>query len=102
MTERVIVTGAAGFIGRNVVAELNRRGPVELILVDDLGTAEKWKNLVGLRFEDILAPADLWAWLAGRAQGHVNAIIHLGACSSTTETDAEYLANNNYRYTRRL
>ena len=41
MTERVIVTGAAGFIGRNVVAELNRRGPVELILVDDLGTGEK-------------------------------------------------------------
>ena len=64
MTERVIVTGAAGFIGRNVVAELNRRGPVELILVDDLGTGEKWRNLGGLRFEDILAPSDLWGWLA--------------------------------------
>ncbi len=102
MTQRVIVTGAAGFIGRNVVAELNRRGPSELILVDDLGDDEKWKNLVGLRFEDIVAPADLWAWLAGRAKGHVNAIVHLGACSSTTETDAEFLITNNYRYTRRL
>jgi len=102
MTQRVIVTGAAGFIGRNVVAELNRRGPAELILVDDLGDSEKWRNLVGLRFEDIVAPEDLWGWLAGRAHGHVNAIVHLGACSSTTETDAEFLVRNNYRYTRRL
>ncbi len=102
MTQRIIVTGAAGFIGRNVVAELNRRGPAELILVDNLGDTEKWKNLVGLHFEDIIASQDLWPWLAGRAQGHVNAIIHLGACSSTTESDAEFLIRNNYRYTRRL
>ena len=102
MTQRIIVTGAAGFIGRNVVAELNRRGPAELILVDNLGDSEKWRNLVGLNFEDLVTPEDLWPWLAGRAKGHVNAIIHLGACSSTTETDAEYLITNNYRYTRRL
>ena len=102
MTQRIVVTGAAGFIGRNVVAELNRRGPAELILVDDLGDNEKWRNLVGLRFEDIVAPEDLWGWLASRAQGGVDAIIHLGACSSTTETDAEFLLTNNYRYTRRL
>ena len=101
MTQRVIVTGAAGFIGRNVVAELTGGGRAA-ILVDDLGDSEKWKNLVGLRFEDIVAPGDLWAWLAGRAKGHVNAIVHLGACSSTTETDAEFLITNNYRYTRRL
>jgi ADP-L-glycero-D-manno-heptose 6-epimerase len=70
--------------------------------VDNLGDTEKWRNLVGLRFEDILSPEDLWDWLAGRAQGHVNAIIHMGACSSTTEPDAEFLVRNNYRYTRRL
>ena len=69
MTQRVIVTGAAGFIGRNVVAELNRRGPVELILVDDLGDSEKWSNLVGLDFEDLLAPEDLGpGWPAGRRE----------------------------------
>ncbi|HEY1502636.1 MAG TPA: NAD-dependent epimerase/dehydratase family protein, partial [Acidobacteriaceae bacterium] len=61
MAEPIIVTGAAGFIGRNVVAELNARGEEELILVDELGVskpgeAEKWKNLVGLRYEDIVAP----------------------------------------------
>jgi ADP-L-glycero-D-manno-heptose 6-epimerase len=102
MTQRVIVTGAAGFIGRNVVAEINRRGLSEVVLVDDLGEGEKWKNLVGLNFDDILAPGDLWGWLAGQGHGRVGAIVHLGACSSTTETDAEFLMTNNYRYTRRL
>lgn len=102
MTSILIVTGAAGFIGRNVVAEINRRGSSNIVLVDSLGTDEKWRNLVGLRFEDMVAPEDLWDWLRGRGPGSVSGIIHLGACSSTTEADAEYLMRNNYRYTRRL
>jgi ADP-L-glycero-D-manno-heptose 6-epimerase len=102
MTTSIIVTGSAGFIGRNVVAELNRRGQRDLLLVDELGIGEKWRNLVGLDFEDFLSPDDLWTWLAGHGSGNVGAIIHLGACSSTTETDADYLIRNNYRYTRRL
>jgi ADP-L-glycero-D-manno-heptose 6-epimerase len=102
MTQTIIVTGAAGFIGRNVVAELNRRGTSDLVLVDSLGDTEKWKNLIGLRFEDIISPDDLWDWLAGRPGDHVKGIVHMGACSSTTETDAEFLVRNNYRYTRRL
>jgi ADP-L-glycero-D-manno-heptose 6-epimerase len=102
MKGMTVITGAAGFIGRNVVAELNRRGVNDLVLVDDLGTDAKWRNLVGLRFEDIIAPQDLWAWLSARGEGVVGGVVHLGACSSTTERDAEYLIRNNYRYTRRL
>jgi ADP-L-glycero-D-manno-heptose 6-epimerase len=102
MSKPFIVTGAAGFIGRNVVAELNRRGQKELILTDLLGTEEKWGNLRGLFYEDILSPQ---AFLDRVEQGQfkdAQAIIHLGACSSTTERDADYLVENNYRYTRRL
>lgn len=102
MTSVLIVTGGAGFIGRNVVAEVNRRGSADIVLVDGLGTDEKWRNLVGLRFEDMVAPEDLCDWLRGRRPGSISGIIHLGACSSTTEADAEYLMRNNYRYTRRL
>ncbi len=56
MAKPIVVTGAAGFIGRNIVAELNRRGEDEIILVDELGKDDKWKNLLGLRYDDIVSP----------------------------------------------
>jgi ADP-L-glycero-D-manno-heptose 6-epimerase len=102
MSKLIIVTGAAGFIGRNAVAELNHRGYQELILVDKLGTDDKWRNLVGLRYEDIISPQALLARLEGGQFCDAQAILHLGACSATTERDADYLLENNYRYTRRL
>jgi ADP-L-glycero-D-manno-heptose 6-epimerase len=102
MAEPIIVTGAAGFIGRNVVAELNARGEDELVLVDELGTDDKWKNLVGLRYEDIVTPDDFLGLLEEGAYGDARAVIHLGACSATTEKDADYLVRNNYQYTRVL
>ena len=97
-----IVTGAAGFIGCNVVAELNRRGEDRILIVDELGMDERWKNLRGLKFEDV--------WLSGRFREAfrgdqlpaVKVVYHLGACSSTTETNANYLLDNNYQYTREL
>jgi len=102
MNKLIIVTGAAGFIGRNAVAELNRRGHDQLLLVDELGSDEKWHNLVGLRFEDIISPgAFLQAVKTGTAP-QAAACIHLGACSATTERNADYLLENNYRYTRTL
>lgn len=103
----IIVTGAAGFIGRNTVAELNRRGETELILVDELGTNkpgewEKWTNLVGLRYEDLISPEEFLGLLEDGAFAEARALIHLGACSATTERDADFLVRNNYQYTRVL
>jgi ADP-L-glycero-D-manno-heptose 6-epimerase len=100
MAEPIIVTGAAGFIGRNVVAELNARGEDELILVDDLG--ENWKNLVGLRYEDIVSSEDFLGLLEQNAYADARAVIHLGAYSATTERNADELLRNNYQYTRVL
>lgn len=96
-----IVTGSAGFIGRNVVAALNQRGTSDILLVDQLGQDEKWQNLRGLNFEDLIPPGELARWLECNG-GAVDAIVHLGACSATTETNADFLLENNYRFTRDL
>jgi len=102
MRNPIVVTGAAGFIGCNVVAELNRRGREDLLLVDALGTDDKWRNLVGLRFEDVLSPAQYLVAVEAGTAPRAEAVIHLGACSATTERNADYLLENNYRYTRTL
>ena len=104
MSKYTIVTGAAGFIGRNCVAELNRRGKTDLILADLLGTDDKWKNLVGLQFDDLLTPEELVDRIDNDIGfvDEVEAIIHLGACSATTEKNADYLFENNTRYTETL
>jgi ADP-L-glycero-D-manno-heptose 6-epimerase len=102
MARPLIVTGAAGFIGRNVVAELNRRGIDDLVLVDELGKDEKWRNLVGLRYEDIVSPQEFLGLIEDGAFAEAVACIHLGACSATTERDADFLLRNNYQYTRVL
>jgi ADP-L-glycero-D-manno-heptose 6-epimerase len=102
LNPKIIVTGGAGFIGRNLVAALNARGEDQIWIVDELGHSEKWKNLRGLRYEDYLDKDDFRRRImSGRVDG-VKAVLHMGACSSTTETDAAYLADNNYRVTREL
>jgi len=102
MAKQIVVTGAGGFIGRNVVAELNARGCDDLVLVDRLGQDDKWRNLLGLRYEDILNPEEFLACLEMGTISDLDAIIHLGACSATTERDADFLLRNNYHYTRTL
>lgn len=97
----IVVTGGCGFIGSGVIRHLNNQGRTNILVVDELGTTEKWKNLVGKNFVDILDKSQLFAWLEGR-QDIVSAFIHLGACSSTVETDASYLLENNYRYSVKL
>jgi len=102
MSIQFIVTGGAGFIGSNLVRELNARGESDILIVDSLGETEKWKNLVGLRYEDYIDKEDLFDVLEEIPLEEVKVIYHLGACSATTETDADYLAYNNYHYTRGL
>jgi ADP-L-glycero-D-manno-heptose 6-epimerase len=102
MNGPIVITGAAGFIGRNIVAELNRRGRQDLILVDHLGTDERWANLVGLRFDDLIDTADFLTMVTAGTAPQAGTVIHMGACSATTERDASFLLENNYRYTRRL
>ncbi len=96
-----IVTGAAGMIGSGVVRYLNDLGNQDLLLVDDLKNGEKWKNLIGKQFVDVISRHSLFEWLQGR-EDEVDAIIHVGACSDTMETNADYLLENNFRYTCRL
>src|SRR5487761_1107394 len=102
MKKPIVVTCAAGFIGRNVVAELNARGYDNLLLVDNLGHDEKWRNVLGLAYEDILDPGEFLARVEKGRIDELEALIHLGACSSTTERNADFLLQNNYRYTRVL
>lgn len=97
----IVVTGGAGFIGSGVVRVLNDRGVSNIVVVDNLATSEKWKNLIGKRFVDLIHKDAFHQWLVGR-ESEIEAFIHLGACSDTMELDANYLLENNYRYTRRL
>ncbi len=99
---RVLVTGGAGFIGSALVWALNRRGCERIVVCDRLGTDEKWRNLTPLRFADYVEADDLLPRLQNGALGKFDLILHLGACSSTTERDAGFLIRNNYEFTRDL
>jgi ADP-L-glycero-D-manno-heptose 6-epimerase len=100
---KIVVTGGAGFIGSAFVWKLNSEGIDDIIIVDRLGESDKWKNLVNLRFDDYLhKDAFLNMICDGEAPFAVQAVVHMGACSSTTERDADYLWKNNFVYSRQL
>lgn len=105
----IIVTGGAGLIGSAVVQQLNELGREDILIVDHLGQTDKWRNLAPLRFMDYLEKDSFEhlldnGSLAGRLPGSCkpDAVIHLGACSATTEPDATYLVKNNFEYSRKL
>ncbi len=98
----IVVTGGAGFIGSAVIWKLNQLGKNNILIVDELGNTDKWKNLVGLDFKDFIHKDDFIAKIKEGNKFLIDAIIHLGANSSTTEKDADYLFINNYKYTKTL
>lgn len=100
----VAVTGGAGFIGSAIVWALNQRGIDDVYIVDRLDTSEKWKNLVPLRYRDYIDADEFEERAIQRpaSLANVSTVFHLGACSSTTETDAAYLMRNNFQYTKHL
>ena len=99
----IIITGGAGFIGSALAAELNARGMDEILIVDMLGTNERWRNLRKLRFFDYMEADDFAEALnSDQIEWEIEAVLHLGACSDTTETDASYLIRNNYEYSKML
>ena len=101
---RILITGGAGFIGSALVWELNRRGCENIVVCDRLSTDEKWKNLVPLRFADYIDGNDLLQAVqhSPAKLGRFDHVLHLGACSATTERDADYLMRNNYEFTKQL
>src|SRR4029077_10418861 len=95
----LLVTGGAGFIGSNVVASLNEAGPSDIAVNDSLVSDGKWRNLPKRQIADFVPPADLMRWLDGRK---LEAVVHMGAISSTTATDADAVMENNFRLSLRL
>ena len=98
----IIVTGGAGFIGSNIVKELNNRGRTDILIVDNLGSSEKYKNLIGLHFVDYVHKEDFFGDLKSHCIGDVEAIFHEGACSDTMEYDVNYMMKNNYETSKAL
>jgi ADP-L-glycero-D-manno-heptose 6-epimerase len=99
---KIVVTGAAGFIGSNIVKGLNERGIDDIIAVDDLTQGDKFRNLADLKIADYVDVDLFYDLFAEGAFGQVEAVFHEGACSDTMETDGKYMMDNNYTLSCRL
>lgn len=97
----IVITGGAGFIGSNLAAALERRGEYDLALVDRLGRDEKWRNIAGRELAAIVPPHDLFGFLDQHA-AEIDVVFHMGAISTTTERDADLIADTNVTLTARL
>jgi ADP-L-glycero-D-manno-heptose 6-epimerase len=99
----IVLTGGAGFIGSCFLKTLNDKGIYDVLVVDHLGHSAKWKNLLGKKFSSYINKTEFRELLkSGFYDGKITAIFHFGACSSTTESDADYLMDNNYTYSTEL
>ena len=96
-----VVTGGAGFIGANVVAALNARGVRDILVVDELAQADKFRNLTDCEIADYLDKRDFLALMqAPKGRARVKAVFHQGACSDTMERDGAYMMQNNFEYSK--
>lgn len=98
----IVLTGGAGFIGTNTLAALNERGRDDIVVVDHLDHPAKRRHLETLRYARYLERDDFWPWLDARSTERPDAVVHLGACTDTRETDVDYLERVNVRYSQRL
>ena len=100
----IILTGGAGFIGSALLAKLNAEGFKDVLVVDNLAGSEKWKNLIGKTITDFIHKDEFYTMVKEDALPNraVEAVIHLGACTSTTQQDANYMMHNNFRYSKLL
>jgi len=99
---RVVVTGAAGFIGSNIIKGLNARGIDDIIAVDDLSQGDKFRNLADLKIADYVDLDDFYPLFDEGHYGQVEAVFHEGACSDTMEQDGKYMMDNNYTLSTEL
>ncbi len=99
---KVVVTGAAGMIGSNLVHGLNAIGVDEVIAVDDMTDGSKYRNLAGARLSDYFDKDEFFGHFVRREFGHVDVVLHQGACSDTMENNGRFMLENNYRRSRNL
>ncbi len=98
----ILVTGAAGFIGSNIVADLNEAGRTDLVLCDLLRQGHKWLNLRKRAFAELVPPAELFDWLRGPGGRRITAVVHMGANSSTMASDGDEVMQRNFRFSCQL
>lgn len=98
----IVVTGGAGFIGSNLVRGLNQQGYTDILVVDDLTDGDKFVNLIGAQIADYMHKDQFRQLIAADKLNGIEAVLHQGACSDTTERDGHYMMDNNYRVTLEL
>lgn len=98
----IILTGGAGFIGSCFLWKLNQLGIKDILVVDSIDSSAKWKNLLGKKFNDYLQKEEFYKLLLENKLPKATKVVHIGACSSTTETDGDYFIKNNFEFSKEL